>query len=33
MQFWDFFTHQQWAKSQPELRRVVKAGDIASFYD
>ena len=27
MQFWDYFTHFQWAKAQPELRRELKAGE------
>ena len=32
MQFWDFFTHFQWAKAQPELRRELKSMDAAAFY-
>jgi len=32
MQFWDYFTHHQWAKSQPELRREVKAVEVGPFY-
>jgi hypothetical protein len=32
MQFWDYFTHHQWAKSQPELRRETKALETAAFY-
>ena len=33
MQFWDFFTHYQWAKAQPELRREVKAMNTEAFYE
>jgi len=32
MQFWDYLTHLQWAKAQPELRRDVKSADAADFY-
>jgi hypothetical protein len=33
MQFWDYFTHFQWAKAQPELRRDLKAMDVGAFYE
>jgi hypothetical protein len=33
MQFWDYFTHFQWGKAQPELRRDLKAMETAAFYD
>ena len=33
MQFWDYFTHFQWAKAQPELRRETKAMDTEAFYE
>ena len=33
MQFWDYFTHFQWAKAQPELRRELKAMDVGAFYE
>ncbi len=32
MQFWDYFTHFQWANAQPELRRELKAIDVGAFY-
>jgi RecB family endonuclease NucS len=32
MQVWDYFTHYQWAKAQPELRRQVKPLDVGDFY-
>jgi hypothetical protein len=33
MHFWDYFTHYQWAKAQPELRREAKAMDTHAFYE
>ena len=33
MQFWDYFTHLQWAKAQPELRRELKAFETGAFYE
>jgi hypothetical protein len=33
MQFWDYFTHLQWAKAQPELRRDLKAVETGAFYE
>ena len=33
MHFWDYFTHFQWAKAQPELRRELKAMDVGAFYE
>ena len=32
MQFWDYFTHFQWAKGQPGLRHDIKGMDAAAFY-
>jgi hypothetical protein len=33
MQFWDYFTHFQWAKSQPELWRDLKNMDAGAFHE
>jgi hypothetical protein len=33
MQFWDYFTHFQWAKAQPELRRELKTMEVGAFYE
>ena len=33
MQFWDYFTHFQWAKAQPELCRELKSMDAGAFHD
>jgi hypothetical protein len=32
MQFWDYFTHFQWAKGQPALRQDIKGMDASRFY-